>query len=82
MIRRPPSRDRRASARERLAAAVQALPELERLVLSLRLLEGLSALESAAALRVTAREVELRTTEAMRSLAQELAARAAVRRAA
>ncbi len=82
MIRRPPSRDRRASARERLAAAVQALPELERLVLSLRLLEGLSALETAAALSITARGVEQRTNVALRSLAQELAARAALRRAA
>ena len=82
MIRRPLSRDRRASARERLAAAVQALPELERLVLSLRLLEGLSALETAAALRVTAREVERRSGVALRSLAQELAVRAALKRAA
>ena len=69
MIRRPSARDRRASARERL-------------VLSLRLLEGLSAPEAAAALHVTAREVEQRTSVALRSLAQELALRAALKRAA
>ena len=76
------SADRVAEARKRLAAALEVLPELDRLVLSLRLLEGLSALEAAGALQVSAREVERRTLSASRVLSRELGIRPAARRVA
>jgi DNA-directed RNA polymerase specialized sigma24 family protein len=76
------STDRAAEARKRLAAALDALPELDRLVLSLRLLEELSALEAAGALHVPAPEVERRTLAASRVLARHLGLRRPARRVA
>jgi DNA-directed RNA polymerase specialized sigma24 family protein len=76
------SADRVADARKRLADALGALPELDRLVLSLRLLEGLSALEAAGALHVTTREVERRTLSVSRVLARQLGIRLTARRVA
>ena len=76
------SADHVAEARKRLTAALAVLPELDRLVLSLRLLEGLSALEAAGALQVTTREVERRTLSASRELSRQLGIRRAARRVA
>lgn len=82
MTSRVGSADRVAEARKRLAAALDALPELDRLVLSLRLLDGLSALEVAGALHVPAPEVERRTLAASRVLARQLGVRRTARRVA
>ena len=82
MKSRAPSVDRVAESRRRLAVALGALPETDRLILSLRLLEGLSALEAAGALRITMREVERRTLSATRVLSRELGIRRAARRVA
>ena len=71
-----------APTREHVAAALETLPELDRVVLSLRLLEGLSTLEAAGALRVTTHEVEKRTATALRLLSRELGVRPGLRRAA
>lgn len=79
---RLPARVRQLPARVRLAAALEALPEADRLVLSLRLLEGLSTLETAGATRLTAREVEKRMATALLLLARELGGAAALKRAA
>ena len=79
---RLPSGIRRLPSRIRLAAAIEALPEQLRLVLALRLLDGLSALETAGALRLSASQVEQLTATAMLQLAQELGAREPARRAA
>jgi DNA-directed RNA polymerase specialized sigma24 family protein len=76
------SADRVAEARRHLAVALGALPELDRQVLSLRLLDGLTLLEAAGALRLTTREVERRTESAMRVLSRELGIRRAARRVA
>ena len=83
--RRPSSGRRPVSAvalRERVAAVLDALPERDRLVLSLRLVDGLSALEAAGALRASAREVEERTVAVLRGLAAVIGGRRALRRAA
>jgi len=72
----------RLPERVRLAAAIEALPDQDRLVLAMRLLEGLSALEAAGALRCPEREVEQRYQTALLTLARELGARVAARRAA
>ncbi len=82
MKRRLPSAVLRLPGRVRLAAALEAMPEPDRLVLSLRLLEGLSAVEAAGALRMSAREVEQRLGLALSSLARELGERSSLRRAA
>ena len=66
----------------RIAAALGALSERDRLILSLRLVEGLSALEAAGALRMSAREVERRTASAMRVLGREIGLASSVERAA
>lgn len=76
------SADRVAEARRRLAAALDALPELDRVVLSLRLLDGLSVLEVAGALHVPVSEVERRTLAASRVLARQLGVRRSQRRVA
>jgi len=82
----PRSSSRRVQGRPlraRIAAAIEALPGLDRLVLALRLLDRLSALETAGALRLPAREVEERTRLALATLAGQAApARASVRRRA
>ena len=72
----------RLPVRVRLAAAIEGLPELDRRVLELRLLEGLSALECAGTLRLSVREVERRHAAVLLLLARELASRPAQRRAA
>ncbi len=82
MKRRLPAAVRRLPTRVRLAAALEALPEHDRLILALRLLEGLTALEAAGALRMGAREVEQRLGLALSSLARELGERSSLRRAA
>ena len=79
---RLPARVRQLPARVRLAAAIEALPELDRIVLTLRLLEGLSAIEAAGTMRLTAREVEQRTSSALLALSQELGVRRPARKAA
>jgi DNA-directed RNA polymerase specialized sigma24 family protein len=79
---RLPSRVRQLPVRVRLAAAIEALPEADRLVLSLRLLEGLSTAEAAGALRVSARELEQRMSNALDALIQEIGPGSSQRRAA
>lgn len=82
MKRRLPLSVNRLPQRIRLAAAIESLPERDRLVLMLRLLEGLSALETAGALRITVREVEQRTTSCRLALARTAGLRTSLRRAA
>ena len=82
MKSRLPSGVSRLPARVRLAAAIEALGEADRQVLVLRLVEGLSPLETAGTLKLTVRETELRFAAALQSLARELGARPALRRAA
>lgn len=82
MSERLPEQVHRLPARVRLAAAIESLPETERLVLSLRLLEGLSPIEAAGALKLEVREVELHMNSAMEVLCQDMGVRAPLRRAA
>ena len=82
MSERLPKQVDRLPVRVRLAAAIESLPEAERLVLSLRLLEGLSPLEAAGALKLEVREVEVRMNAAMDVLRQDMGVRATLRRAA
>ena len=82
MSERLPKQVDRLPVRVRLAAAIESLPEAERLVLSLRLLEGLSPLEAAGALKLEVREVEVRMHAAMDVLRQDMGVRAPLRRAA
>ena len=82
MSERLPKHVDRLPVRVRLAAAIESLPEAERLVLSLRLLEGLSPLEAAGALKLEVREVEVRMNAAMDVLRQDMGVRAPLRRAA
>lgn len=82
MSERLPKQVDRLPVRVRLAAAIESLPEAERLVLSLRLLEGLSPLEAAGALKLEVREVEVRMNAAMDVLRQDMGVRAPLRRAA
>jgi len=70
--RRLPVAVRRLPLRVRLAAAIERLPEAQRMVLALRLLDGLSTIEAAGALKLTARDVESRFASALESLAGEL----------
>lgn len=65
-----------------MAAAIEALPETDRLVLTLCLLEGLTLLEAAGALQLTVRETERRMTTAMEALTLEMGVRTTLRRAA
>lgn len=81
-MRRLPTEIHRLPPRVRLAAAIEALPQAERLILTLRLVEGLSSLEAAGTLRLKVREVEKRTASALLALAHELGSRRALRRAA
>jgi DNA-directed RNA polymerase specialized sigma24 family protein len=69
---RLPEAVRRLPLRVRLAAAIERLPEPQRLVLALRLLDGLSTLEAAGALKLSAHDVELRFTAALEMIADEL----------
>ena len=68
--------------REQVAAALDALPEHDRLVLTLRLVEGLTALETAGVLHVPVSEVDKRMVSALRALADTLAAHPELRRVA
>ena len=79
---RVPSGVSRLPMRIRVAAALEALPERDRQVLVLRLLEGLSSLEAAGTLQLTRRECELRYRLALTHLAREAGVRPAQRRAA
>jgi len=72
MMRRHVGAGPARSLRARAAAALDAMSERDRLVLALRLLEGLSPLESAGALRLPERDVEQRTARSFASLAEEL----------
>ena len=71
-----------APDRERIESALATLAEADRLALSLRLLEGLSTLETAGAMRVKVSEVEKRLASALRVLSHELGVRPRLRRAA
>ena len=82
MKRRLPSGVSRLPERVRLAAAIETLPERDRQVLVLRLVEGLSPLETAGTLKITVRETEHRYAAALLVLARELGFRPALRRAA
>ncbi|MEY4070625.1 MAG: hypothetical protein RL721_1239 [Candidatus Eisenbacteria bacterium] len=82
MSARLPKQVRELPVRVRLAAAIEALPETDRLVLSLRLLEGLSVAETAAALKLDRREVERRTDASLGLLGRELGVETTLRRAA
>ncbi len=77
MKSRLPSAVRRLPSRVRLAVALEAMPEPDRVVLALRLLEGLTAAEAAGALRMSAREVEQRLGLALSSPPPGQGARAA-----
>ena len=70
----------RLPLRVRLATAIERLPESQRLVLALRLMDGLSSIEAAGALQLPTREVDSRFALALESIAGELGA--ASRRAA
>ena len=72
MSARLPASVHRLPLRVRLAAAIERLPESHRLVLALRLLDGLSTLEAAGALKLTARDAESRFASALETLAAEL----------
>ena len=82
MKRRLPLPVSRLPQRIRLAAAIEAMPERDRHLLMLRLLEGLSVLETAGALRITVREVEQRYAALLLGLAREAGVRTLQRRAA
>ncbi|MFN8586452.1 MAG: hypothetical protein U0704_01530 [Candidatus Eisenbacteria bacterium] len=62
-------------ARVRVAAAIEKLADRERQVLALLLLEQLSPLEAAGALRLTVRQVEASFALAVETLREESAAR-------
>lgn len=62
----------RLPLRVRLAAAIERLPETQRLVLALRLLDGLSTIETAGALKLATREVDARLSTALETLASEM----------
>ena len=72
MSARLPAGVRRLPLRVRLAAAIERLPESQRLLLALRLVDGLSPVEAAGALKTTARDVESRFASALETLADEL----------
>ena len=72
MSARLPVAVERLPLRVRLSAAIERLPESQRLVLALRLLDGLSAIETAGALKLTSREVDSRLALALEALAEEM----------
>ena len=82
MTRRLPTGVNRLPERVRLAAAIEALPERDRQVLALRLVEQLSPLEAAGALKLSVRDIEHRYATSLLLLARELGAKPAHRRAA
>ena len=82
MTRRLPSGVSRLPERVRLAAAIEALPERDRQVLALRLVEQLTPLEAAGALKLNVREIEHRYSTSLLLLARELGVKPANRRAA
>ena len=82
MSRRPSRETPSLPARVRLSAALEALTETDRLVLSLHLLEGLHTLEIAGALHLTVREVEQRRVAALTTVARGLGEPDSQRRAA
>lgn len=82
MSARLPVRVRQLPERVRMAAAIEALPETDRLVLTLCLLEGLSSLEASGALQTSVADIEQRLSAAMESLTLEMSVRSTLRRAA
>ena len=68
----PAAAVRRLPTRVLAAAAIEKLPERSRLVLSLRLLEGLTPLETAGALRTTVSVIEREYVDALRTIAASL----------
>jgi DNA-directed RNA polymerase specialized sigma24 family protein len=82
MRQHTPNTDRARSRRTQLATALESLPDLDRLVLSLYLLEGLSVLEIAGALKLTTREVEQLRVAALATIAKGLGKDVNGRRAA
>ena len=82
MNARLPQQVQRLSARVRIAAAIEAMCEADRVVLTLRVLEGLTELETAGVLKIDVREVTMRTNAAMEALRQDLGLSAPLRRAA
>ncbi len=82
MSARLPVRVRQLPERVRMAAAIEALPETDRLVLTLCLLEGLSPLEASGALQTSVADIEQRLSAAMESLTLEMSVRSTLRRAA
>jgi len=79
---RVPSAVNRLPERVRLAAAIEALPERDRQVLVLRLVEQLTPLEAAGTLKLSVRELEHRYATTLLALARELGIRPAQKRAA
>jgi DNA-directed RNA polymerase specialized sigma24 family protein len=82
VTRRLPSGVNRLPERVRLAAAIEVLPERDRQVLALRLVEQLTPLEAAGALKLTVREIEHRYATSLLLLARELGVKPSHRRAA
>lgn len=82
MTRRLPSAVTRLPERVLLAAAIEALPERDRQVLTLRLVEQLSPLEVAGVLKLNVREIEHRYAASLLLLARELGVKPAHRSAA
>jgi DNA-directed RNA polymerase specialized sigma24 family protein len=76
-MKRLPALVAQLPVRVRLAAAIEALPVNERTVLALRLVEGLSTLETAGALRLHTSTVTRLERAALRRLADECALRSA-----
>jgi DNA-directed RNA polymerase specialized sigma24 family protein len=77
---RLPAAVKRLPLRVRLAAAIERLPESQRLVMALCLLDGLTTIEAAGALKLSTKEVESRLSSALETLAGDLGS--ALRRAA
>ena len=82
MSARVPAAVRRLPLRVRLAAVIETLSDRDRLVLALRLLDGLTTLETAGALKLRAAEVEARLDAALNRVSDELGLATPVRRAA
>ena len=76
---RLPATVRRLPLAVRVTAAVEKLPRRERQVLSLMLLEHLTPLEAAGALRLSARVVEHTYANALETIARESGAAIAAR---
>jgi DNA-directed RNA polymerase specialized sigma24 family protein len=82
VTRRLPTGVSRLPERVLLAAAIETLPERDRQVLALRLVEQLSPLEAAGALKLSVRDIEHRYATSLLLLARELGAKPKHRRAA